>query len=60
MKKITNIGSSGTANQMCRCASTISLKFSEPTQTSTVTSTKPIATSYETICAAERNAPRKA
>ena len=37
----------------------MSLRFSEPAHSSTVTSTKPIATSYDTICAAERNAPKK-
>ena len=37
-----------------------SVKFSDPAHSSTVTSTKPIATSYDTICAAERSAPKKA
>ena len=32
--------------------------MSEPAQSSTLTMTKPIETSYETICAAERNAAR--
>jgi len=57
-KKITNMGSSGTANQTVFCASTISVRFSDPTQMSTVMMTKPMDTSYETICAAERRAPR--
>ena len=32
--------------------------FSEPAQSSTVMNTKPMETSYDTICAAERNAAR--
>src|SRR5207245_629279 len=36
MKKITNIGSSGTQNQTVFCALTTSVRFSEPTQSSTV------------------------
>ena len=45
MKKMTSIGSSGIANQMCRCAITTSVRFNEPAQSSTVTRTKPIETS---------------
>src|SRR5436189_5578635 len=45
MKKMTNLGSSGIANQMCRCAITTSVRFNEPAQSSTVTRTKPIETS---------------
>ena len=45
MKKTTNIGSSGTANQTWRWASTISERLSEPTQSSTVIMTKPMETS---------------
>src|SRR5579862_1233157 len=59
-KKMIAIGKSGITNQMCRCASTMSCRLSEPAQSSTVTSTKPMETSYDTICAAERSAPRKA
>ena len=33
-------------------------KFSEPTHSNTVMMTRPMETSYETICAAERNPPR--
>ena len=40
------------------CARTMSVRFSEPAQSSTVIMTKPIETSYDTICAAERRAPR--
>src|ERR1700722_18189441 len=59
-KKITAIGSSGITYHTCCCARTMSLRLSDPAQSSTVTMTKPIETSYETICAAERSAPRKA
>ncbi len=50
MKKITNIGSSGSQYQpkIPRtefCDMTMSVRFSEPAQSSTVTSTKPIETS---------------
>ena len=46
----TNIGNSGSQNQLNRpkrpfCASTMSLRLSEPTQSSTVMMTKPIETS---------------
>src|SRR4029078_9722468 len=62
-KKITNIGSSRRQKQLKMpylpfCASTISERLSDPTQSSTVMITKPIETSYETICAAERSAAR--
>src|SRR6478609_561202 len=50
MKKITNIGSSGSQYQPSRpqrvsCALTMSVRFSEPTHSSTVMITKPIETS---------------
>src|SRR5690242_7931170 len=45
MKKITNIGKSGMANHTVDCARTISVRFSDPTQSSTVTMTKPMLTS---------------
>lgn len=45
MKKITNIGNSGIANQMVCCALTMSEMLSEPTQSSTEIMTKPIETS---------------
>ena len=59
-KKITNIGKSGSQNQLrklshgtpsvcaspiCCCAKTTSVRFSDPTQSSTVMMTKPIETS---------------
>src|SRR6185312_7174584 len=67
MKNTMNIGNSGNQNQLRKlnhgtpsmwaspiwvCASTMSCRFSEPTQSSTVMNTKPIETSYDTICAA--------
>src|ERR1700757_4598384 len=60
-KKITNIGNSGSQYQPSKpqresCASTIAVRLSEPTQSSTVMMTKPIETSYEHIWAAERGA----
>ena len=50
MKKITNIGNSGSQNQLNRpylprWASTMSVRFSEPTHKRTVMITKPIETS---------------
>src|SRR5712672_1003973 len=56
MKKITNIGSSGSQNQLNMpqlpiWASTMADRFSEPASSSTVMRTKPIETSYDTICA---------
>src|ERR1700730_5127024 len=66
MTKTTNMGNSGNQYQpngphkKCPfCASTIADRLSEPAQSSTVMMTKPIETSYDTICAAERNAARK-
>src|SRR5689334_15934015 len=63
MKKITNIGNSGSQNQLSRpylpiCASTMAERLSEPATSSTVMKTKPIETSYDTIWAAERSAAR--
>src|SRR5882757_1707907 len=57
MKNTTNIGNKGSQNQLNRphlvfCASTMSVSRSDPTQSSTVMMTKPIETSYDTICAA--------
>ena len=37
----------------------MSVKFKEPTQIKTVIITNPIDTSYEIICAADLNAPKK-
>src|SRR5882757_3890860 len=63
MKKITNIGNSGSQYQLNipqlpSCASTIADRFSEPAHSRTVMMTKPMDTSYETICAAERSDDR--
>src|SRR5215831_19944881 len=62
-KNTMNIGNSGSQNQLNRpkrpsCALTMSVRLSEPTHNSTVMMTKPIETSYETICAAERSEAR--
>ncbi len=62
-KKITNIGNSGSQYQLSApylpaCASTMAERLSEPAHNSTVMMTKPIETSYDTICAAERSAAR--
>src|SRR5215471_14058155 len=74
MKKTMNIGNSGSQYQFntvnhgtprrlaspdAAWASTISLRLSDPAHNSTVIMTKPIETSYDTICAAERSAARK-
>ena len=58
IKKIINIGSNGIANQTVFWASTIFDKFNDPTHSNTVIITKPIETSYETIWAADRSAPK--
>src|SRR6266581_6168464 len=63
MKNTTNIGSSHSQYQPNRpqrlsCACTMAVRLSEPTHSSTVIMTKPIETSYDTICAAERSAAR--
>src|SRR6202023_396793 len=63
MKKMTNIGNSGSQYQPNRpkrvfCAATISPRLRVPAQSRTVMMTKPIETSYEIICAAERSADR--
>src|SRR5579871_6581996 len=63
--KTTNIGNSGNQYQPSGpssgclfCAATIAERLSEPAHRSTVMMTKPIETSYDTICAAERSAAR--
>src|SRR5262249_12140246 len=63
MKNTTNIGNSGNQYQLNipyfpSWAATIADRFNDPAQSSTVIMTKPIETSYETICAAERSAAR--
>ena len=59
-KKHRNMGNKGIINHIAFCAKTISVRFKEPTHKSTVIMINPIETSYETICAAERNPPKKA
>ena len=65
MKYTTNSGSKGTQNHSRKpalpaCAITMSVRLRLPAAISTPTKAKPIAISYDTICAAERIAPRKA
>src|SRR5262245_23237981 len=62
-KKMTNIGRSASQYQpnspkRLSCASTMADNFSEPAHSSTVMITKPMDTSYDTICAADRSADR--
>ena len=54
-----NMGNNGIANQTVFCASTILVKFNEPTHKRTVIITNPIETSYDTIWAADLSAPKK-
>jgi len=56
-KKLKN---NGKTNQTLVWNKTISLKFNDPTHNSIVIIIIPIETSYETNCAAERKAPKKA
>src|SRR3954447_26587133 len=64
MKKTTNMGNSLSQYQLNiphpprACASTMAERLSDPAQSRTVMKTNPMDTSYETICAAERNAAR--
>src|SRR5262245_51484712 len=62
-KKMMNIGNKGSQYQPSNpkrvsWAATISPRLRLPAQSNTVTMTKPIETSYEIICAAERSAER--
>src|SRR5882757_330294 len=62
-KNTTNIGNSQSQYQLNMphlpsCASTIAFRLSEPAHRSTVMMTKPMETSYDTICAADRSAAR--
>src|SRR6202012_2756282 len=59
MKNTTSIGDSSSHCHPVCLASTTAVRLSEPTVNSTETMTKPIETSYDTICAAERSPPRK-
>ena len=52
------MGSKGKQYQIYDWANTISDKFNVPAHKITVTIIKPIEASYETICAAERKAPK--
>jgi hypothetical protein len=58
-----NRGNSGQMYHWCSppdCPCTMSVRLSDCEAISTPTSAKPMAISYDTICAAERIAPRKA
>lgn len=59
-KDVIDRGSNGMRNHTCFCAHTISLKFKEPTHKITLIRIKPIDTSYDTIWAADLEAPKKA
>ena len=58
IKNKTSKGNNGTQNQIGCCANTTSVKFKDPTHKSTVIQIRPIETSYDTICAAERKLPK--
>jgi len=61
IKKIIADGNKGKKYQpVILCVATISIKFNEPVNKTTGKITKPIDTSYEIICAADRRAPKKA
>lgn len=61
IKKIIVHGNKGNTNHpVILCILTISVKFIDPLSKITGKITRPIETSYEIICAAERNAPKKA
>ena len=59
IKKTINMGSNGIANQTVLWASTIFVRFKDPTHNKTVIITNPIDTSYDTIWAADLRAPKK-
>jgi len=61
IKNIIAQGNKGNTNHpvLC-CAITISVKFKEPAIKITGNNNNPNETSYEIICAAERNAPKNA
>lgn len=59
-KNMINKGNNGIHSHTFCCINTISLKLSEPTHNMVLINTKPIDTSYDTICAADLKAPKKA
>jgi len=59
-KNIKKRGKKGIKNHTFFCDSIITCKLKEPQHTTTVTIINPIETSYDTIWAADRNAPRNA
>ena len=60
IKKITAAGRTGSTNQRFSCACLILDRFRDPVSRSTEISVVPSETSYEILCAAERNPPKKA
>lgn len=60
VKKITNNGAKGTTNHKSFWKFIICCKSKDPQHKTSVNIINPIDTSYETICAVERNAPKKA
>jgi len=59
-KNLLLIGNNGLAYHTSFCATTISVRFADPAHLKTETTMNPIETSYETICAADRKAPKNA
>lgn len=59
-KNIRKRGKKGITKKILCWKLTISIKLREPTQIKIEISINPIETSYETICAALRKAPKKA
>lgn len=60
IKNKRKIGNNGIQNHILFCNKTILLKLRLPAKITIFKSATPIAISYETICAAERNDPKKA
>ena len=59
-ESVVGEGNNGMRNQTCFCAHTISLEFEEPTREIALVGVKPIDTSYDTIWAADLEAPEEA
>ena len=57
-KNLLIIGNKGLTYHTSSCARTIPDKFPVPAHINTDTTMNPIETSYDTICAADRNAPK--
>ena len=59
-KNLLIIGNNGLTYHTVSCDRTISVKFADPVHLNTDTTINPMDTSYQTICAADRNDPKKA